>query len=82
MALEKPITRTASVTGGYIALVMALDHLRRRFPTLPVLMVTASANRDVVEESLSRGAVDCLLKSFEPVELRDKVFRILRKDIL
>ena len=65
------------VMGG----MAALDELHRQHPDLPVLIVSASADREVVEESLSRGAVDYLLKPFEPAELRDKVFQILRKDI-
>ena len=58
-----------------------LDELHRRYPELPVLMISASADREMVEESLSRGAVDYLLKPFEPARLKEKVFQALKKEI-
>ena len=58
----------------------ALEELHGRHPELPVLMISASADRGVVEECLSRGAVDYLLKPFEAEELRRKVFQALNQE--
>ena len=44
------------------------------------LMISASADQEVVEKSLSRGAVDYLLKPFEAEELKRKVFQALKRE--
>lgn len=54
-----------------------LARLHEEHPDLPVLMVSASSDRNVAERSLSKGAFDYLLKPFEPEELKEKVLRAL-----
>lgn len=59
-----------------------LARLRQERPELPVVMVSASSDRNVAERSLSKGAFDYLLKPFEPEELKEKVLRALgHKDL-
>ena len=58
-----------------------LARLREEHPELPVVVLSASSERQLAEETLSKGAVDYLLKPFEPAELKEKVFRALNKEI-
>lgn len=57
-----------------------LAALHRDHPDLPVLIVSASSDRSVAEDSLSQGAFDYLLKPFEPEELKEKVLRALHRE--
>ena len=50
-----------------------LARLRADHPELAVLIVSASSERNVAEDSVARGATDYLLKPFEPEQLRAKV---------
>ena len=58
----------------------ALAVIRANYPQLPVLMVSASAEQEVVEECLKQGATDYLIKPFEPAELQGKVFKLLGEE--
>ena len=58
-----------------------LARLQQTQPELPVVVISASTDRQVAEDTLSRGAVDYLLKPFEPAELQEKVFGALKKEI-
>ncbi len=58
-----------------------LARLQQTQPELPVGVISASTDRQVAEDTLSRGAVDYLLKPFEPAELQEKVFGALKKEI-
>lgn len=57
-----------------------LHWLQQHCAGVPVLMVSASADREVVEESLSRGVVDYMLKPFSGEELGRKVIEALKKE--
>ncbi len=52
-----------------------LDHLRTRWPKLPVLMITAYATPKLAVEAIKAGAVDYLAKPFAPEELLHAVGR-------
>lgn len=60
--------------------LQALERLHAERPGLPVLIVSASSERGVAEDSLARGATDYLLKPFEPEQLRAKVEAALGGD--
>ena len=47
-----------------------LDVLHRDYPDLPVIIITASRPGNVRQHVRARGAAACLLKPFEPQELR------------
>ena len=47
-----------------------LDVLRREYPALPIIVITASQTGDVVHRVRARGAQGCLLKPFDPQDLR------------
>ena len=47
-----------------------LDLLRREYPALPIVVITASQTGDVVQRMRARGAQGCLLKPFDPQDLR------------
>jgi CheY-like chemotaxis protein len=48
----------------------ALDVLRREYPTVTVVVITASRTGDVARHVQARGAQGCVLKPFDPHELR------------
>jgi CheY-like chemotaxis protein len=56
-----------------------LARLREEYPMLPVVMISASSERHIARASLSQGAVDYILKPFEPNELKEKVLRAIKK---
>jgi DNA-binding NtrC family response regulator len=63
-----------------------LAQVRRRWPELPVLMITAYATPKLAVEAIKAGAIDYLAKPFEPEELLHAVarcaerFRLLREN--
>jgi CheY-like chemotaxis protein len=48
----------------------ALDVLRRKYPSITVIAITASTTDDVVRHVRARGAHACLVKPFDPQALR------------
>lgn len=48
----------------------ALDVLRREYPEVTVIVITASRTGDIARHVRGRGAQGCLLKPFAPHELR------------
>lgn len=56
-----------------------LRHLRRAYPTLPVIMVTARGAENDRVEGLSQGADDYVLKPFSARELLARVEAVLRR---
>jgi two-component system, response regulator, stage 0 sporulation protein F len=48
----------------------ALDVLRRKYPSITVIAITASTTDDVVRHVRARGAHGCLVKPFDPQALR------------
>jgi CheY-like chemotaxis protein len=48
----------------------ALDILRREYPSITVIAITASTTDDVVRHVRARGAHGCLMKPFDPQALR------------
>jgi two-component system alkaline phosphatase synthesis response regulator PhoP len=74
-AIER--TRAAGLDGIFMDLRMpvldgfeALAILRREFPDLTVIILTASKTRDIVQQAQERGASACILKPFDPEEIR------------
>ncbi|MBE2258497.1 MAG: sigma-54-dependent Fis family transcriptional regulator [Rhodobacteraceae bacterium] len=55
--------------------VTLLKEIRNRFPSLPVVLMTAFADVDRAVEAMRAGACDFLLKPFEPKALLDHVLR-------
>jgi CheY-like chemotaxis protein len=45
--------------------VQVLEHLRRDYPDLPVVIVTANADEDLGRRTLTRGAFDYVRKPFD-----------------
>lgn len=54
------------VMNGY----QVLDILRREYPDITVIVITASHTGHVVQRILGRGAHGCLLKPFDPQALK------------
>jgi CheY-like chemotaxis protein len=50
--------------------IMALDILRREYPGVIIIAITASETGDVSRKIRARGAHGCLLKPFAPQELK------------
>jgi DNA-binding NtrC family response regulator len=59
-----------------------LQHLRRRDPEIPVIMITAFATVEMSIQALRRGAYDMLTKPFEPEELIYRVKHALQHHAL
>ena len=59
-----------------------LQHLRRRDPEIPVIMITAFATVEMSIQALRRGAYDMLTKPFEPDELVYRVKNALQHHAL
>jgi len=57
-----------------------LSRLRDTHPELPIVILSASSEQSVAEETLSEGAADYLLKPFEPKDLQEKVERVFGKE--
>ena len=57
-----------------------LAQLRDKYPELTVLMLSASADRDVIEKSLSMGAAGYIITPFTSQEFKQKVFHALGKE--
>ncbi|HTD68126.1 MAG TPA: sigma-54 dependent transcriptional regulator [Candidatus Limnocylindria bacterium] len=62
--------RLGGMTGGEL-----LRNCRERWPSMPVLMVTAHATPKLAAEAIKAGAFDYLPKPFEPEELLNAVAR-------
>lgn len=56
-----------------------LNHLKEKWPNLPVFMMTAYGELDIVQEALNLGAIRYFTKPFDIFELRDEVNKILRE---
>src|SRR5437870_2446863 len=52
-----------------------LDHVRTRWPKMPILMITAYATPKLAVEAIKAGAIDYLAKPFAPEELLHAVAR-------
>lgn len=55
--------------------IALLKEIRKRYPHLPVVLMTAFADVDRAVEAMRAGACDFLLKPFEPQALLDHVVR-------
>lgn len=54
-----------------------LTELKKDYPELPVLVVTASSSRPKIDRALEAGAAGYVLKPFDPEKLRSEVARVL-----
>ncbi|WP_418301628.1 response regulator [Lysinibacillus fusiformis] len=54
-----------------------LRRLKEKFPKLPVFMMTAYGELDVVQEALNLGAIRYFTKPFDIFEVRDEVNKAL-----
>jgi len=93
-AYTNPVQAVADFTAGSCDLVITdikmpemdglevLQHLRRRDPEIPVIMITAFATVEMSIQALRRGAYDMLTKPFEPDELIYRVKNALQHHAL
>ncbi|PLX89414.1 MAG: sigma-54-dependent Fis family transcriptional regulator, partial [Desulfuromonas sp.] len=77
----RPVQAVADFSAGEYDLVITdikmpemdglevLQHIRKRDPEIPVIMITAYATVEMSIQALRRGAYDMLTKPFEPDEL-------------
>jgi two-component system, response regulator FlrC len=54
-----------------------LDHIHRQFPSVPVMLITAYGQISDAVTAMQSGAVDYIVKPFEPSVLIDSVKRVL-----
>ncbi|MFJ7952373.1 response regulator [Lysinibacillus sp. NPDC096418] len=55
-----------------------LKRLKEKWPGLPVFMMTAYGELDIVQEALNLGAIRYFTKPFDIFEVRDEVNKILK----
>lgn len=58
-----------------------LDAIRKRFPGVKVVMLSASTSQDLVETALRHGASAYLTKSVDPGDLPAALRRVLESDV-
>lgn len=58
--------------------VEILKRLKEKWPGLPVFMMTAYGELDIVQEALNLGAIRYFTKPFDIFEVRDEVNKILK----
>lgn len=51
--------------------LMVLNHMRLRYPDVPVVMMTGHAGGQIADQALAGGARVCLTKPFDSVELEE-----------
>ena len=56
-----------------------LQDIRKQYPSVPVLMMTAHPSPDTVKRALTLGAAGHLKKPFKPHELKQAVLAALEK---
>jgi cyclic di-GMP phosphodiesterase len=62
---------------GYISGLELIDELHARRPSLPIILVTGSADEDNLHDALNRGAAGFITKPFKAKEIGDKVAAVL-----
>lgn len=62
------------VMGG----IEALERIRAEHPDMPVMMITASADRAVVQKAAAAGARGYLLKPFKPARVQEAMRQLGR----
>lgn len=58
-----------------------LKFLKEKWPRLPVIMMTAFGDFDIVQEALNLGAIRYFTKPFNIFEVRDEINKILKAEI-
>ena len=58
-----------------------LDHLRREFPALPVIIITGDADEKLARRTLGSGAVDYVMKPFGAAVVGRAVAAALRRPV-
>ncbi|MBN2415941.1 response regulator [bacterium] len=56
-----------------------LEHIRSRFPALPVIMITKSEQEDIMEEAIGSNIHDYLTKPVNPSQILSSCKKILEK---
>lgn len=59
--------------------IEGLRRLREIYPNLPIMMLTGHADLDVAKTAFSMGAVEYMLKPFEPTDLMSVIARSILK---
>lgn len=49
--------------------ITVLQHIQARYPSMPVIMMTGGKTSQVAAQALARGALACLVKPVNPVEV-------------
>jgi len=58
--------------------IEALEEIRKRDQTIPIIIITSSSTREAAVEALAKGANDYILKPFEWEELKAKIEKVYR----
>ena len=67
---------------GSISGLELIDALRARRPSLPIILVTGSADETNLQEALNRGAAGFISKPFKAAELHEKVAKAINRQLL
>jgi DNA-binding NarL/FixJ family response regulator len=69
VAREKPDLVLLDVRMPHMDGLACLDEIRRRYPEIKVVMLSASTSNDLIEAALKRGASAYVVKSVDPEDL-------------
>jgi DNA-binding NarL/FixJ family response regulator len=69
VAREKPDLVLLDVRMPHMDGLACLDEIRRRYPEIKVVMLSASTSGDLIEAALRRGASAYVVKSVDPADL-------------
>lgn len=56
--------------------IEALEEIRKRDQTIPIIIITSSSTRESAVEAIAKGANDYILKPFEWEELKAKIEKV------
>jgi len=56
--------------------IEALEEIRKRDQTIPIIIITSSSTREAAVEAIAKGANDYILKPFEWEELKAKIEKV------
>jgi two-component system response regulator AtoC len=56
--------------------IEALEEIRKKDPTIPIIIITSSSTREAAIEAIAKGANEYVLKPFEWEELKAKIEKV------
>lgn len=78
LEMESPELITLDITMPVMNGIDALKVVKKDYPDIKVVMVSAAGQKEKVDESLAAGADDYIQKPFEPEDIRKVVDKLVK----